>query len=402
MDVHPGPAGRRRDRRVRVRRLRRPRLGDDRGPRALAAPGAREPRLHQRPVPVPGGPAVRPGREPDRRVPPRLRASRRLARRRRRPPVPRRRLGVHRLAQRGRARVVDGQPPDHRVRHRTAPEGRNECPRGPRAPVVAGELPRGPGHVVDVRDLPLRERDLPAGGRDRRRLRARRLRPPDRNGHAARRDRRPRAAHGPGAGPGAGAGGRAARRSRGRAVVRRAAPALRRDAHRGQRDDHRADRLPHGAGGRWAPHRQRETDPDPGGEPSRVGPRPRPSRHGGGHARGRAAHEAAQRQRGADQPLPAAPRLPRPVRRARPVRDRRVRLRDARLLLHRLDGEPERRPPLAPSAAGPDPPHRRTGQEPPQRHHVVAGQRGRLGAEPPGDVRRRARAGPGTPGALRG
>ena len=44
-----------------------------------------------------------------------------------------------------------------------------------------------------------------------------------------------------------------------------------------------------------------------------------------------AADEAAQHQRGPHQPLPAAPALPRPVRRARALGDRRVRPGDARL-----------------------------------------------------------------------
>ena len=44
------------------------------------------------------------------------------------------------------------------------------------------------------------------------------------------------------------------------------------------------------------------------------------------------ADEGAQRQRGAHAPLPAAPALPRALRRARALRDRRVRPRDARVL----------------------------------------------------------------------
>ena len=59
----------------------------------------------------------------------------------------------------------------------------------------------------------------------------------------------------------------------------------------------------------------------------------------------------AQHQRGAHQPLPAAPALPRAVRRARAVRDRRVRPRDARLLPARLARQPERRPALGGRAA---------------------------------------------------
>ena len=89
-----------------------------------------------------------------------------------------------------RARVAQRRLPGHdarepaagRVRRRRrAAAGRVERARGARAPVVVGVLPRGPGHVVAVGDLPRRDAARAAGdGGDRRRLRARRLRPRER------------------------------------------------------------------------------------------------------------------------------------------------------------------------------------------------------------------------------
>ena len=63
----------------------------------------------------------------------------------------------------------------------------------------------------------------------------------------------------------------------------------------------------------------------------------------GGHAPRRRADEGAQHQRGADEPLSAAPAVPVAVRRVRAVRDRRVRPRDARVLRGRLAAQPGRR-----------------------------------------------------------
>ena len=86
----------------------------------------------------------------------------------------------------------------------------------------------------------------------------------------------------------------------------------------------------------------------------------------------------AQRQRGPHQPLPAAPALPRAVRRARALRDRRVRPRDARLRAASA-GAATRATTRAGSDAlrRPDAPHGRARQEPPERRHVVARQRER-------------------------
>src|SRR5665648_944886 len=138
-------------------------LGPDRGSGSLADAGPRQPRVHQRALPVPGRPALRPGRESHRRVPIPVRTANRLAWWPGRAPLPRRRVGVHRVVERGRARLVNRQPAHHRVRCGFVPARRRERRGGADAPEVAGELPRGPGPVVAVRDLPRRERDLPPG-----------------------------------------------------------------------------------------------------------------------------------------------------------------------------------------------------------------------------------------------
>ena len=72
-------------------------------------------------------------------------------------------------------------------------------------------------------------------------------------------------------------------------------------------------------------------DPAARGQPARMGPADRPGADAGDDAGRRAGHEAAQRQRGADQPLPARPALPGPVRPLRAVGHRRVRPGDARV-----------------------------------------------------------------------
>src|SRR3954469_25758297 len=63
-------------RRLHRLRLRRRQLGHDRGTGALATARVRPAGVHHRPVPVPGRPAVRAGREPDRRLPADLHAAR--------------------------------------------------------------------------------------------------------------------------------------------------------------------------------------------------------------------------------------------------------------------------------------------------------------------------------------
>ena len=82
-------------------------------------------------------------------------------------------------------------------------------------------------------------------------------------------------------------------------------------------------------------------------EPARVAPRDGPHPGRGHHAGGRPADEAAQRQRGPDQPLPAGSAVPRPVRRVRAAGDRRVRPGDPRLRPERLARQPQRRSPVA-------------------------------------------------------
>ena len=116
----------------------------------------------------------------------------------------------------------------------------------------------------------------------------------------------------------------------------RTSPALRRHADRGRRDDRAAHRVPHGGDRRRPADRQRSAHPVPRREPARVESRPRPRGDARGHARRRAADEAAQPQRGAHEPLPAASVLPRAVRRVRAVGDPRERPRDARLRPGRL------------------------------------------------------------------
>ena len=187
----------------------------------------------------------------------------------------------------------------------------------------------------------------------------------------------------------------------GRAVERRAAAALRRRAARGGGDRAAADRLPHRRRRGRRAARQRSARAAARRQPPRVGPRPRPRRDRGRHAPRRRADEGPQRQRRAHEPLPAAPALPRALRRARPVRDRRVRPRDARLPGGRLARQPERRPALARGLPRPDRAHGRARQEPPERDHVVARQRERDREQPRRDGRLGARARPVAAAALR-
>ncbi len=134
-------------------------------------------------------------------------------------------------------------------------------------------------------------------------------------------------------------------------------------------------------------HRQRPPRPVPRGQPARVPSRPGSRGHRRGHARGRPADEAAQRQRRPHQPLPAAPALPRPLRRVRAVGRRRVRPGDPRLRRGRLARQPGRRPAVGGAARRPDAPHGRAGQEPPVDRAVVAGQRERQRRQPGRDGR---------------
>ena len=123
----------------------------------VAALRLRHARLHQRRLPVPDRPAARARRQPDRRVPARLRSAgddfprgRAVLR------FDGRRLVLRGLAQRDPARRRQGQPAADRVRRSRPCCGRGTQRAGrTRPPVVGGQLPRGPGHVVAVRDLPL-------------------------------------------------------------------------------------------------------------------------------------------------------------------------------------------------------------------------------------------------------
>ena len=162
-----------------------------------------------------------------------------------------------------------------------------------------------------------------------------------------------------------------------------------------------ADRLPHRRRRGRRAARQRPPRAAARRQPPRVGPRPRPRADRGRHAPRRRADEGAQRQRRPHGALPAAPALPRALRRARPLRDRRVRPRDARLPGGRLARQPQRRPALARRLPGPDPAHGRARQEPPERDPVVARQRERDREQPRRDGGVGARARPVAAAALR-
>ena len=82
---------------------------------------------------------------------------------------------------------------------------------------------------------------------------------------------------------------------------------------------HVAGRLPPGGDRRRRLHGQRAADPVPRRQPARMASRSRPGDGRGDAAGRRRADEAAQHQRRAYQPLPAASGLPRPVRRVRAV-----------------------------------------------------------------------------------
>ena len=184
-------------------------------------------------------------------------------------------------------------------------------------------------------------------------------------------------------------------------MERRAPAALRRRGRRRGRAGDAPDRVPHG-GRRGRPAQaQRPARAPARRQPARVRPRPRPCRVGGADAARRRAHEGAQHQRGPDVALPAASPVPRAVRRARALRDRRVRSRDARLLRARLAPQPVRRPALGGRVRGPHAAHRRARQEPRERDPVVARERERQRPQPLGDGALGARARPVPAAALR-
>ncbi len=219
-------------------------------------------------------------------------------------------------------------------------------------------------------------------------LRARLLRPPHRPRHppgglrAGRPGHRSRARPGP--------GDRAERDGAGRPVDGRDPAAVRRRTAHARRVRPTAHRLPHRVRRGRPAEGQRAPGPVPRRQPARVRPAVRPRAGPRRDTPRPAADEAAQRQRRPYQPLSAAPRLPRPLRRAGPVGRRGVRPGDARLRAAGLAGQPGGRRRVDPGPAGPHAPDGRARQEPPQRDHVVAGQRvrhrprpvrhGRLGA----------------------
>ena len=198
--------------------LRRRRLGRARGAGALAAAGLRQAAVHQRPLPVPGRAAARPGREPDRVLPAQLRTGPASG-----PDAVLRFDGVDSaftgLVQRDRAGLdapAAGCRPSSTVGALLRP-GR-EPDRGPGAPVVLGQLPGGPGHVVAVRHLPRGQPAGAAGRRPGRPVRACRLRRGHRHRHADRGQ--------PGAGHPGLPGARAVRGCRQPAASDRERPAL--------------------------------------------------------------------------------------------------------------------------------------------------------------------------------
>ncbi len=206
--------------------------------------------------------------------------------------------------------------------------------------------------MVAVRDLPRRHAARPARRRRSTTDRARRLRRrrPGRLA-AGRRRRRRRGSSCPELGC------RRARRARDRLAgvepwTAETPAAVRRRAGHGRGAGRAADRLPHGG------DRGRRADASTGGGSLFRGvnrhefhPERGRAVDAAHDARRRAADEAAQRQRGADQPLSAASAFPRAVRRVRPVRHRRVRSGDARVRLRRLAGQPGRRPAMARGAS---------------------------------------------------
>ncbi len=369
------------------RRARGVRLDRPAGPLALGPARARIALVHEHPVPVPGRPAARAGREPHRRPPPDVRAAGVVARRRAdRPAAGRRRVARTGVGERSRRRLVDGQSAGRRVRRHRPPPPRHEHRRAARGAVVAGQLPRGPGPVVAPRGLPVGHPRAPAAPRPRRRLRGRRPRPVDGSRHARRRDghHRPGGHRPPRRGRPGGAGrprhaGPAGRRS-GRPLVGGDTPALRPGRGHPDRDGPPARRVPSGRGRRRPTARERRAPGVPRGEPARDAPGPRSRLRRGGGPRRPVAHEAARRAGHPHRAPAAAPALPRARRRVRLLGGARVRPRDTRLLGGRLGRQPLGGPRVAGRLPRPRPADGGTGQEPPVRRHVVARQRVRHGA----------------------
>lgn len=154
--------------------------------------------------------------------------------------------------------------------------------------------------------------------------------------------------------------------------------------------------VPLGRGPRPPAARQRSARPHPWRQPPRSQPAHRQGRHRGRPRRPRH-DEAVQRQHGPLLALPERCSLLRPVRRARPVRDRRGRRREPR-----LDLRPVPRPTVlghVRRSRGPDGPAR---QEPRVNHRVVPRQRERLWRGPRRDGGLHPPLRPHPPLALRG
>ena len=121
-------------------------------------------------------------------------------------------------------------------------------------------------------------------------------------------------------------------------------------------------------------------------QPPRVRPPDGPRHRSRGHAGRRHRDEALELQRGPDVALPRRPPVPRPVRRARAVGDRRGQHRVARLVQRRVP-----RPPLPARVRRPGRAHDRARPPPPLDHRVVTRERVRLRRR----TTTRPRAGPG-------
>ena len=162
-----------------------------------------------------------------------------------------------------------------------------------------------------------------------------------------------------------------------RTVERGVASPVPRHADRGgrRRDDRPRDRLPHGRHRRRRAARERPPGVLPRREPARAPPRHGPHARPRDDAPRHPADEAAQRERGAHEPLPAASRVPAALRRVRAVGRRGVRPRDARLHLRRVGGQPARGSRMAAGDARPHGAHGRARQEPAERRRVVDGER---------------------------
>ena len=178
-------------------------LGPAAGPVALAAARLRRARLHERALPVPGRPAVRARREPDRRLPAALRRACRLSRR----PRVLRFEGVDSCCARVAQRRLRGRRRGGAGCRRSSTSA-SCCGRGEENVLAVRVHQWSSGSYLEDQDMWWLSgifRDVSAArgglcGCDRRRLRARRLRPRHGRGAPARGRRRRRACARAGAG----------------------------------------------------------------------------------------------------------------------------------------------------------------------------------------------------------